>query len=922
MEYVNNDDKVIEPLLPTLDYSELKPTFLRTNIKPTYETKLRLKYLDEAIGPAQHNFTRSVVINKKNDTIHNNKPGLKLKVKISKKDNDHGKTKHNDNIPTQYTIANNNNKHTTKNLYPEIKGEKKNDTENLPKRSVPGFNIENKSDVHFKANTEYTIENENVRFLPIQYHVPVLGQFQINQVPLPPPILPPRHTLPKFIPVYQSDNLPLHFYAPDPMYSSHLDTISKGISPQNQFNNLEKYFKLHDSNQHSESKGLEKGVFDGEDVKSYIYEQYGIPISKGHSVVERQVKVNPIKNSYIAIDDTRRGIVNRNEEYLDARIKIPKYVVEHYQPQMIDTLKYNIDNNTIKDFTSIFSQVQGNVSYRKAEDLKAERDLHVTNSTDTFGIDTLIKQYIMDPKLAKEQTENVFPKLISILGPEFSRYFGENPIPAGKIDNEINKLQNTLETLKKLSEFSKNITPNKTQRETTGLPIVNRTYLTESVFIESHLNNKTQTRNARSQTQRYKTATNEHVTSKAPTLRSTKFLNTFNNPPKIATTHVEMDITTKHVKTTTLEPDNKSYKPLQLQINKDDLELQDDSGFIQNKKATFDEIKKTLDKFTMERKKTITSTPRHLEIEAYEEIEKKVGDAIQPHRVKNIDQKWTSIPNLDLIGKVLNENYILLSQQSNKNKTTSRLPETIELQSNSDEDIVDPKYISENPEVLDSLRQQTEIMGKLLLNYKKHSARDKNKGDNQQSKDNNMKDFEVLINNLEEGFQAKSTTNREISTTNTIKKINNTKNSHSLTKIANNNEKSRNKKITHSRDSIESKKSSIEPGAWEVKPTKHNKDKLTKEIYSKEIATEGDDQETSPESDGEEIATEGSSKETSSKEISSNKENVVSQPTKASKNQTHMSRFKNTLLRNPDLLKILRYCKSHKRNNKSGKRNF
>lgn len=873
---------MIEPILATLDYSAFKPIFLKTNIKPVYETdvnKLNWKFLDEAMTPSQNNFTRSVDINNNNDTFHDEKSSFKLKVKISKKDEDI--TNHNDNIPTQYTVANINSKYTTKNLYPEIKEEKKNDTNNIPKRTVPGFNIEGKADIRFKASMEDKIKNEKIQLLPIEYHIPVLGQLETNQAPLLAPILPSRHTLPKFIPVYQSDNLPLHIHAPDSIYSSYLDTIVQGGSPQNQFHNLEKYFRLHDSNQHSKLKDLENGNFEDKTINPYTYERNGIPTKTGHNVGEEPIKVRQPVSS---IADTRRGMVNKNEEYLDAHIKIPQHFVEQYRPQIIETLQNNIANKTMNDFLRLFSQIQGNVSYRKAEDLKPTTDLHVTNSTDSLGIDTLLKQHLINSIPGKDQTETLFPQLLSILGPVLSTYFGENPLPAGKIDNEIKKLQNTLETLKKFSEFSKNITSSTTQKPTNGLPIVNRTYLTESTFIGSHLNNETQTRDTSTQTHKYKTTLNEHVTLKTPTIQFTKFLNISNKVPKNAISNLTLDITTKHAKTTTVKPDNKSYKPLESQINKH--------------KSKNNEIKKSLDKFTMERKKTITSTPTHLEMLPGTHEEKLVdGKEIQPDRVKNIVQNWTSTPHLGLIGKVLNENYILLSQQSNKNKTTSRLPEIIDIQGN-DEDIIDPKYISENPEVFDSLRKQTEIMGKLLLNYKKYSSRKKNKANNQPTKDNTMKDLEVLINKLQKEFQSKSTNNKEVSTPSVIKKIGYSQNR------ANNNEKLNTKEIKHSEEvSIKKQRSSTDLGARKVKPMKHSKEKLTKDIYSKEITSE---------KDGEEFPNERALNETSSSEVSSN-ETAIIQTTKTLKSKMHLSRVQKALLRNPDLLKILRYCKSHKK---------
>lgn len=911
----NNDDKEILRELSALDYlSKFKQNLLKTNIIPIYEThvpKLQLKFLDEAMKPQQNNFTRSVVINKNNDTFHNHNPGLKLKVKLSKKGNNND----NNDIPFQYAIINSDNKYTNKNVYPDIKEGKKDETESLPKRSVPGFNIENKAGANFNANSERKM-TENVQYLPIQYHVPVLRQFQINQAPLPPPSLPPAHTLPKFVPVYQNDDLPLHFHAPDPSYSTHLETISQGNSLLNQFQNVENYFKLRDNNQRSGLKGLEKGDFDDENGNSYLYEQYGISVPRGHSVDEGSVKVNPIRKVYTDISNTQRDTANKNEEFLDAHIKISKNLFEHYRPQVIETLKSNVENETINDFISLFPQVRGNVSYHKDENITATRDTHISNSTDSLGIDTLIKQFLIDPGLAKEQTENLFPKLISILGPEFSKYFGENLIPAGKIDNEIKKLQNTLETLRKWREFSKNVTSTKTHSLTTRLPIVNRTYLTESTSKESQLNNEFQTLNTNSQIQRYKTTVlNENTSSTAPTIESAEHLN--NSDAVSNTTYLEIDITTKYAKTTTLKPDNNSHNPLHLQINKEDLGLQDGSGLIKNKKATLEEIKNSLDRFTMERKETFTSTPNYLETipEVREEEEKVHIKDIQPDTSKNSIQNWKNTPNLGLIGKVLNENYILLSQQSEKNNTTSILPETIEIEGN-DDDIIDPKYISENPEVFDSLRQQTGMMGKLLLNYKKHSGRKKNKADNRQPKDNNMEDFEALINKLDEDFLTKSTNNKEVSAVSTIKKLNSSVNSDiGPPKIAYSNEKptnNKNKNKHSNEDSTENKKSSIELGSSEAKHTKHNQEteKLTKEISNKK-------------DNSEEIATEKSSKEMSSTEISSKDEKVVRKRTRILKTRTRMARnkIKQALLRNPDLLKILRYCKSQKRKNRQ-KRNF
>lgn len=914
---VYNDDKEISSELPTLDYqSEFKPNLLKTNTKPIYEThvhKLQSKFLDEAMKSQQNNFTRSVVINKYNDTFHNDKPGLKLKVKISKKDEDNNND--NDDIPFQYAIINNDNKYTNKNVYPVIKEGKKDETETLPKRSVPGFNIENKAGADFQANKDHKIETENVQYLPIQYHVPVLRQFQIDQAPLPPPILPPQRTLPKFVPVYQSDNLPLYFHAPGPTYSTHLDTISQGNSPLNQFQNVENYFKLRDNNQRNVLKGLEKGDFGDENVNTYLYEQYGVSVPRGHSVDEESVNVNPIRKVYTDITDTRRDIPNKNEEFLDAHIKISKNLFEHYRPQVIETLKSNVENKTIDDFIGLFPQVRGNVSYRKAENMKATRDTHISNSTDSLGIDTLIKQFLIDPGLAKEQTENLFPKLVSVLGPEFSKYFGENLIPAGKIDSEIKKLQSTLETLKKWREFSNNVTSTKTHSLTTRLPIVKRNHSTESMSEESQPNNEAQTQNTYSQTQSYKTTVlNENISSEAPTIESAEYLNISDKVSN--TTYREIDITTKYAKTTTLKPDNKSHSSLQL-INKEDSELQDGSGLVKNKKATLDEIKKSLDRFTMERKKTFTSTPKPLEIipEVREEDKNVDTKDYQPDTSKNSVQNWTITPNLGLIGKVLNENYILLSQQSEKNNTTSTLPETIEIEGN-DEDIIDPKYISENPEVFDSLRQQTEMMGKLLLNYKKHSGRKENKADKRQPKENNMEDFEALINKLDEDFLTTSTDNKVVSPVSTIKKLNSTENlGLGRLKLAYSNEKptnNKNKNKQSNEDSAENKKSSAELGSSEAKHTKHSQEteKLTKEI--------------SKDDNSEEIPTLKSSKQISSTEISSKDQKVVPEWIKTLKNRTHIARknLKKALLSNPDLRKILRYCKSQKKKNRSKKRNF
>lgn len=936
----DGSNKEIVPQLSTPNFhDDFKPKLLKTKVKPIHETrvtKLQLKFLDEAMRPQENNFTRSVLINNKNDTIFDEKSGIKVKVRILKQNEDINHE--NDGIQTQYVIVNNDNKYTTENVYLKEKAEMKNGTEDFPRRNVPGFNIVNLLQPNFKARTDHEIESENVQFLPIQYHVPVLSQFQINQAPLS-PISPPRQTLPKYVPVYQSENMPLHFHAAEPMYASHLDTISQGSSQQNQIQNLENYFTLRDSNQYNELKGLERSNFGEVNEHAYLYQQFGVPIPGGHSVVdEGPVSVNPSKNINSDIGDTRRGILNKNAQFLDAHIKIPKNLFELYQSQVIETLKDNYENKNINDLIAQFPQIRGNVSLRrKGDDLKAERNLQVTNSTNSLGIDTLIKQLLLDPGLAKERTENLFTKLISILGPEFSTYFGEKHVPAGNIDNEIKKLQNTLETLRKWREFSKNTSSTETYENTTKLPIANETHLKESMSKESHLNNETQAPDTNSQTHKYKTITlNTNVTTKAPIIKFAEFLNASNIMPKIATTYLEIDTNKKQAKPTAIKPDYILYNPLQLEKNNKDLDLQDGTGIIKQKKATYDEIKKSLDRFTMERKRTFTSEPRYLEFipeELHYEGEQVGIKEIQPDIVKNRHKNRTSTPHLGLIGKVLNENYLLLSQQSNKNKTTSALPETIEIQGN-DEDIIDPKYISENPEVFDSLRQQTEMMGKLLLNYEKNGGRNKTKTHNQ-SRDNNMDDFEALINKLEVDVLTKNNNNQQVSNAPKIKKIYNAKNSSIHTpKVAKSNEKSfnDNKKIKYRTEiSTENKKSSKKHKRRKVKHTEYGKEtvKLTKEIHSKdnndeEIATEKLRKEIhSKESNGEEISTEKPSKEIPSEESSRN-ERVVPESIKTSKNKTHMSRseLKKVLLRNPDLRKILRHCKLQKRKNKLTKKSF
>lgn len=913
----DDEVKVIEPQLPTLDYHyELKPTLLKTKGKPMYESfvpKLQLKFLDEAMRPRHTNLTRNVVINKNNDTFRNERPGLKVKVKISKPN----EPNNNDNYDTQtkYVIVNNDNEYTTDKVYTEIKEEKTNDSKYLKRRNVPGFNIESKIDAHFRANAEHETESENVQFLPIQYHVPVLPQFHINRAPLP-PILPPRHTLPKYLPVYQSDNLPMHFHAPD---FSHLDTISQGNSKLSQFHNLETYFKLPKNNQHGELKVLEKGNIGDDNVNKYLYERNGIPVPRGHIVEEGPMNSNPIRSTYTKTDDVRRGILNKSEEFVDAHIKIPKNLFEHYQ-RIIQIPTDNIENKNTDDFLTQISQTSSNVPYRKAKELKAERNLQVTKNTNSLGIDTIIRQFLIDPGFAKEQAENLVPKLISILGPEFSTYFGDNPIPAGKIDTEIKKLQNTLETLRKWREFSNNITSTKTYRNTTMLPTVNRTHLTELI---SHRSHETQALDTSSQIHTYKTTTlNKKLTSKAPIIQ---LLSTSNAVPKLATFNFAQDTITEHAKTTTFNPHNISYNPLQLEINKQDIEPGDESVFIKKKKATLAETIKSLDRFTMERKKTFTSSPRHLEIipKAHDKEEEVDTKGIQPYIVKDTVQNQTStLPQLGLIGKVLNENYLLLSQQSNNTKTASKLPEIMEIQGN-DEEIIDAKYISENPEVFDSLRQQTEMMGKLLLNYKKHSARQKNKGHQQQSKDNNMNDFEALIKKLEDEYvSTKHFNNRAVSTAVPIKKINSAHNIYkhnkftNAPKIQNSYKKSiiNKKRNEHSKESMaDNKKSSIEFRIRQRKYTENSKEtqKETKESFSKEKTDE-------------ESVIEKTSQEISSKEISSNDEKDGSEMTNALKNKAQMIRngLKKALLRNPDLQKILRYCKEQKRRNKLKNRNL
>lgn len=927
-ENIGNDDEFISQL-STQDYhNEFKPKLLKS--KPIYDTrvtKLQLKFLDEAMRPRENNFTRSAVINNKNDTFLDDNSGFKLKVKMSKKDED---LNHDNDSIHSYLIVNNDKKNIIESVHSKALGEKTNNTEVLQRRNVLGFNIESQSGPHFKTNTDHIIENENVQYLPVQYHVPILPQFQGNQAPLP-PILPPQHSLPKFVPVYQSENMPMHFHAANPLYAAHLDTISQGNSQQNQIQNLENYFKLRDNNQYNELKGLERNSFDDENANAYLYQQFGIPVPNKHSLADEELVNIPSRSIYTDIGETRRSNLNKNGEFLDAHIKIPKNLFEQYQPLIIAALKDNIENKNTGDLITEVPQIRANVLLSRADDLKTESKVQVINSTNSFGIDTLVKSFLLDPRLAKEQTEHLFTKLISILGPEFSTYFGEKPTPAGNIDNEIKKLQNTLETLRKWREFSNNISSTKTDGYTTRLPIVNRTQLIKSISKESHHNNETQAPHTDSPTDRYKTiALNENVTTKGFILEFAEFLNTSNTMPKSVITDLETDVNRNHGKTTTLKPyDSKSNDPLQLEINKKDVQLQDSTSIIKKNTATHDEIKKSLDRFTMERKKTFTSIPR-LEItpKAHYEEEQVGTKETQSNIVKNTDHNRTSTPHLGLIGKVLNENYLLLSQQSDKNKTTSTLPETIEIQGN-DEDIIDAKYISENPEVFDSLRQQTEMMGKLLLNYEKNGGRKKNKAHNQQSKDNNMDDFEALINKLERDALTKNTNVYP------VKNINNAQNfSTYAPKIANSHEKtiSNNKKIKRNKEiSTENRKSSIEFRAKTIKHTAHNKktEKLRKHIHSKknngeEIATEKSTTKHSKENNDDEISTEKPSKEIPYEEVSNRNEKFVQEPTKTAQHKRLMSRseLKKALLRNPDLRKILRYCKLQKRKNNSTKRDF
>lgn len=348
-------------------------------------------------------------------------------------------------------------------------------------------------------------------------------------------------------------------------------------------------------------------------------------------------------------------------------------------------------NVTKNDFIQIQFEIppmEIDVSKRRAMDSKIQNNLQREL---TEPLSTLIKLLLQANKFDQDKIEQFWPYLVAPLISHMAYLPTSAPFnPSSPILSDNVKLQNTNMLNLSTSDNTRNVNIKDLSTLNESSNVMDREHAAQ--YNGSSLNNET------------RIIVNYNVTDSVQnTLQSLLAShNITNNSDTISvSTTILLDVTDND---TRLDPKNIRRR---LEIIKIENNANNASVLLLNKK-NYDEILKSLDSFTLERKKAyVTVVPTEKATESLDIGRSKYNRTMDP----------------TFLDKIFGNQYV-----SEKEVTIGPARE----------ELINTKDLLDNPQVFSALKKQTELMGKLLLKLKGESAR-KNAG----------KDFQDLIKEVE-----------------------------------------------------------------------------------------------------------------------------------------------------------------------------
>lgn len=331
-------------------------------------------------------------------------------------------------------------------------------------------------------------------------------------------------------------------------------------------------------------------------------------------------------------------------------------------------LESNKDEDTIQ-FEFKLPPMEIDISKRRAMDSKIEDSFQRERKE---SLEMVIKQLLQANGFDKNKVEMFWPQFLGLLGnhvaypAKYKPYYGSS------------KVQNSNDDNKNLSTL--NVIPNITDTEHISQSNASTKYNETTIAVNFHVTDSIQNTI-------HSLLASHNVTNNSDTV-------------SVSTT-ILLDVTDNG---TSLDPKDIRRH---LEIIKIENNANNTSVLLLNKK-NYDEILKSLDSFTLERKKAyVTVVPTDKPTESLDMARSKYNRTVDP----------------TFLDKIFNNKYI-----SEKQVTIGPAKEKL----------IDSKDILDNPQVFSALKKQTELMGQLLLKLKGENAR-KNAG----------KDFQELIKEIE-----------------------------------------------------------------------------------------------------------------------------------------------------------------------------
>lgn len=400
--------------------------------------------------------------------------------------------------------------------------------------------------------------------------------------------------------------------------------------------------------------------------------------------IPRSDKINR-ESEVIIADET--GYTSR-KEYSSANANQPSETIAITGKKKPESNE-NVAKNDPIQFQFELPPIEIDISRRRAMDSKIQNNLQRKL---TEPLSTLIKLLLQANEFDHDKIEQFWPYLVAPLISHMAYLPTSAPFnPPSLIPNDNVKLQNTnmsnlptanntrninIEDLSTLNESSSVTTDREHAFQSNGSSLNNETKITVNYNVTDSIQNTLQSLLA-----------SHNITNNSDTI-------------SVSTT-ILLDVTDND---TRLDPKNIRRR---LEIIKIENNANNASVLLLNKK-NYDEILKSLDSFTLERRKAyVTVVPTEKATESLDIGRSKYNRTMDP----------------TFLDKIFGKQYV-----SEKEVTIGPAKE----------ELINTKDLLDNPQVFSALKKQTELMGKLLLKLKGESAR-KNAG----------KDFQDLIKEVE-----------------------------------------------------------------------------------------------------------------------------------------------------------------------------